>query len=722
MDIKTVRVLLMDPDERLRNQISSNLKKSGNIFVGVPNSDKMLKILEDDAFNIVIADMDSIEGDVGYFVSSVKQIKPDICFVAATSNLSAVNAGELIKAGVDNIVAKPLNPEEILFTIAFSIEKFSAIVQNSKNLRKIEDSLRSYKVEIDRAQEVLEQNFIDTVKTFIGLLEYRDQNLGTHCKRVATFTRAICEQYDLKDRIKKEIEIGALLHDIGKIGLSDLILLKTRDFFSRPQMTNREISTYQKHPVIGQEAIQMINTMSNVGVYVKHHHERFNGSGYPDGLKGYLIPLGARIINVIDAYDRIVFGVDKLKQKDAEVLFLKYLQKHKGDSFDPEVTENVIEFIKVIKSKEYSSEKRITIENLLPDMILARDVYSKSGVLLISQYERINGNDVERLNRFLNSEMIIDNIYIYESTVTSVIKSGNKAIKKNVDYSKLDTEKDNHTINEFIESVKELETIPEIRDAINRNILDAKSTMDDMSNIIKADPVTALKLLRMANSPIFSFTGEVDNIEDAAAMLGYNEVRRIVASLPVMDEKKDDQTYFNHRKFWKHMLGCAVVSRIIGRSLSAKNSDLYFTAGLFHDIGKLIFHQFSHDKFMKVIFTANRDSVFYRKAERNIFGQTHEEIGHLLLEKWNIPTNIRDAVKNHHSPMDSTVDPLLTSAVHYADIVAHMLHIGESGEKTVPKLESFAEKKLGISLSNLELYIPEIDEDLKLFEKNLFGE
>ena len=95
-------------------------------------------------------------------------------------------------------------------------------------------------------------------KTFVGLLETRGQFLGGHSKRVATFSRAVSEHYDLNDRVQREIEIGALLHDIGKIGMPDVILNKTQNYFMTSQLSIQELYSVHAHPIIGQEAVEMI--------------------------------------------------------------------------------------------------------------------------------------------------------------------------------------------------------------------------------------------------------------------------------------------------------------------------------------------------------------------------------------------------------------------------------------------------------------------------------
>ncbi|MFC1694136.1 HDOD domain-containing protein, partial [Candidatus Latescibacterota bacterium] len=641
--------------------------------------------------------------------------------IIVTDNKADQNILKAVQLGADNIIFKPIEVEKLPLEIAYTIERQKINFQNREYVKDLERNVENFTKEFSQFNEIQEQNFVDTIKIFVGLLESRNKNLGSHSKRVATFSRALSDQYDLKERVKRDIEIGALLHDIGKMCIPDNILLKTQNYFSKDQLTIKELNIYQKHPLIGYEAVEMVNLLSNVGDYIKYHHERFDGSGYPEGLTGFYIPLGARIISVVDVYEKIVFSVEKRKQGETEILFLKYLQKHRGKIFDPEAVDIMVKYLKEIKSKKYSSERRISISDLTPGMILARDLYSKSGVLVISQYERVTGNDIERINRFLISDMIIDSIYIYESSQATRLAHRGKVLK--IDTSSTKTDKGNITFEnvcETIDSIKDIQTLPEVYNSFIKFMSDEKITRDDLPNILKRDPITALKILRIANTPLFSLSHKVTTVEEAISLLGYNETRKIATSVSVLQESNYETDVFNRKAFWIHMIGCASISKIIAKHIGTELTEEYYIAGLFHDVGKLIFDQFYPKEFRKLIQFVDQQSIFYRKGERLVFGQNHMEVGEYFLNKWNIPDVIKDAVKYHHSPMDSKIDPVLASAVHLSDLVAHMLHIGESGEKTVPKYMGFAEKKLGILISDLETLLPEIDEEVKQSQEILF--
>ena len=721
VDQPLTKILVVDDNKDDSSKLISSLESSGYVCFAADNADSAIDVLEHEPIKLIFFAINDQEKEGITLLKEIKLKKPDVGVIIITDGGVEQDVFDEMKSLPDNILFKPIDFNKMPHVVAYTIEKHKINLQNREHVKDLERKLENSTKELDQFNEIRDQNFIDTIKTFVGLLETRDQHLGSHCKRVATFSRALSEQYDLKERVKSDIEVGALLHDIGKMGLPDQILMKTQSFFSKTQLTLKERGIYQKHPIIGSEVVKMLNMLSTVGDYIKYHHERFDGTGYPDGLTGFYIPLGARIINVADAYEKIVFGVDKKKQSEAEILFFRFLQKHKGKIFDPEAADNMVAYIKEIKSKEYSSEKRISISDLTPGMILARDLYSKSGVLVISQYERVTGNDVERISRFLASDMIIDSIYIYEASEAS--KQVRKKKISKVDTSKIESEKSGlsfEKVCETIDSVMDIRTLPEIHDSFMKFMSDTKSTKEDMANIFKRDPVIALTIIRFANSPLFGYSNKVTTVEEAYTILGYNETRNIVTSGMVFENEDYESDVFNRKEFWKHMVGSACVCRIIAKHIRAKVIDEYYVAGLLHDIGKLILDQLFPEHFRNVIQIVDKQSIFYRKAERLIFGQTHMEIGEYFLNHWNIPDVIKDAVRNHHSPMDSKIDPILTSAVHLSDIIAHLLHIGESGEKAVPKLEGFAEQKLGITLSNLETLLPEIDEDLKQSQEILF--
>lgn len=144
------------------------------------------------------------------------------------------------------------------------------------------------------------RDLLATIDTLIGLIELKDSYTGGHSQRVRTWAVAIAEALRLSPTEVEDIEIAACLHDIGKIGISGAILNKP------DRLTSGEYEFIKKHPLIGETTVRSIERLQNVSKIIRHHHEFYNGLGYPDGLAGETIPLGSRVICVADAYDAMM--------------------------------------------------------------------------------------------------------------------------------------------------------------------------------------------------------------------------------------------------------------------------------------------------------------------------------------------------------------------------------------------------------------------------------
>jgi len=712
---RTARIVIVDGDGNRCESLKRAVVGAGYTVASADDPEKALHLLVHDPADLLFVDAVFFDGDADDFSGTVRSRYPETAIVILADTMDGVDPSEAFSRGFDDVRLRAGVESDLAFYIPLTIERRRLQVESGVRIDELEARAERNEQEFRATRQELDQNYIDTIKTFIGLLETRFKYLGGHCKRVATFCRTISEKYDVNDRVKSEIEIGALLHDIGKIALPDALVQKARDYFMVSQLSKREHDIIKRHPVIGQEAVEMIEMLKHAGVYIRHHHEQFDGGGYPDGLEGGYIPLGARIIAVVDAFDRIVTSVEKARRKNAESTFLKFVRKHRGQLFDPEATDYLLQLIWDLKSREYSRERRVDITSLAPGMVLSRDVFTKSGVLLISQYERLTPKDITRLEVFHHSGLVMGFVYIYSS------REQVRAAKKDVRPVEKKPEKPSVILSfrevcAAIDGTRDFKTLPSSYRIVTDMLGDPKSTRDDIARILKRDIVIVTKLLRIVNSPLFGFDRSIATIEDAIPLLGFNEIRSIVASLSVLEtagDGKEGDDLFDRPAFWRHSIACAIVSRIIAQKVGIQHPEELFTAGLMHDIGKLVLDQLFPDEFRRVLSMVRNESVFLRQAERQVFGGAHQSAGEYLLEKWGMPEMLIDTVKNHHAPMDSTVDPVAVSAVHVADILVHMLDVGKSGEPTVPRLDSYAERKLGITLSDIELLVPEIDEKIK---------
>jgi putative nucleotidyltransferase with HDIG domain len=183
--------------------------------------------------------------------------------------------------------------------------------------------------------------YLDTIRALAAAIDAKDPYTKGHSERVAEMSLALAQELNLSDKDIENIEYTALLHDIGKIGIADNILGKNSS------LTNKEFDKIKEHTVMGAKIIEPVDFLKNSYEAIYHHHERYNGDGYPDGIKEKKIPLSARIIAVADAYDAM--GSDRpYRKKLSHNKILKELKEQSGQQFDPEV---VKAFISVLKRK-----------------------------------------------------------------------------------------------------------------------------------------------------------------------------------------------------------------------------------------------------------------------------------------------------------------------------------------------------------------------------------
>jgi len=177
--------------------------------------------------------------------------------------------------------------------------------------------------------------YLETIRTLAAAIDAKDPYTQGHSERVAQMAVALAQELNLSDKDIENIEYTALLHDIGKIGIDDRILGK------KGSLTNEEFDKIKEHPIVGAKIIEPIDFLKNSYQAIYHHHERYNGNGYPDGLKSENIPILARIIAVADTYDAM--GSDRpYRKKLSQDKIMKELTEQSGKQFDPEVVKALI--------------------------------------------------------------------------------------------------------------------------------------------------------------------------------------------------------------------------------------------------------------------------------------------------------------------------------------------------------------------------------------------
>lgn len=196
--------------------------------------------------------------------------------------------------------------------------------------------LRIEKLEKDNQR--LQQIYVEVTQALTGTIDAKDKYTNGHSSRVALYSKMLAERMGLSAQEQENIYMQAILHDIGKIGVPDTIINKPG------KLTDEEYEVIKTHPVIGSDILKSITSLKGIEVGARSHHERYDGKGYPDGLKGEEIPLAARIIGVADAYDAMTSNRSYRNYLSQEVV-REQIEKGKGTQFDPEVAACMLEIM-----------------------------------------------------------------------------------------------------------------------------------------------------------------------------------------------------------------------------------------------------------------------------------------------------------------------------------------------------------------------------------------
>ncbi len=419
-------VLIVDDDENVLSSLRRLLRMDGYPVHTASSANEGMEILRGNPIGLVISDNAMPEVGGAEFLRRVRECRPDVTRIMLTGHADLESATAAINRGeVYRFVTKPWDPEGLRLLVRQGLEQHRLVCENLRMqalIRQQNAALTRWNEKLKetveaRTQEIKEKNakletlyqqlkasFINTIKVFTNLVERRDPAIGGHGRRVAGIARSIVLQMRLGDDTAKEVEVAALLHDIGKIGLPDGIL--NRDEGS---LTPKELSLLRQHPLIGQAALQIVDSLERIGVLVRHHHERWDGKGYPDRLKGERIPLGSRIIAVADAFDHY------LEAKSGSPAAFVQAQSMLGRdiALDRSVVRALGQVTQDAPEPDLDSEVAVAVPELREGMVVSRDLRAETGVLLIPQGEAIRESYIARLINLARQKVIPPTIYVH---------------------------------------------------------------------------------------------------------------------------------------------------------------------------------------------------------------------------------------------------------------------------------------------------------------------
>lgn len=271
--------------------------------------------------------------------------------------------------------------------------------------------------------------------------------------------------------------------------------------------------------------------------------------------------------------------------------------------------------------------------------------------------------------------------------------------------------------------IKQLPSLPAVVTDIMALIDDVDVDVVALEKKIGQDQSLAARILHIANSPFYGFTGNIGAIKDAVVLLGLHAVRNLVLAASVMKQfPPRSGKQINRVAFWQHSIGTSIASRVIAEQYGL-DKDIGFSAGLLHDIGKLALDSYFPVEYTQVLIYREQQECLLVEAENAILGFDHTEVGACIARHWNLPELITTAIEHHHTPGDQCPSPVV-DLVHISDIICRGLGIGSGGDDLVPQLQPAAMERLGIEWSALKGLFYEIEQrnsDSNLFLAEITG-
>jgi HD-like signal output (HDOD) protein len=263
-----------------------------------------------------------------------------------------------------------------------------------------------------------------------------------------------------------------------------------------------------------------------------------------------------------------------------------------------------------------------------------------------------------------------------------------------------------------LNNIYNLPLIPKIIVEVTKILSTENVKNPDLVKVISKDQGLVTKILSIANSPLYGIPRKVTTIDFALLILGVNEIRNIVSALSIIESfKNKTDKYLDQKEFWLHSFVVGSAAKRLTEDFGDKNSGEAFIAGLLHDVGISVIHRYFHTNFISIIEMVKDQGKSYYEAEMEVLGLTHEQIGYMLLEKWNFPISLCDAVLHHHSPKESTNGTNLVAVVHLADYMTQKLGVGNFEWDKGLQVEKESAEMLGFKEEN------ELDEFIVKYEE-----
>jgi putative two-component system response regulator len=339
-------ILVIDDEKTMCNLLKDSLSEQGYNVTTTQKARNGLQHVRNSLFDLIITDLKMPKVDGIEIMRRIKESDPDNTVIVITGYPSFETVQEALRLGAYDYITKPFNLEEIFFIVKRAVEFRRLRLANKKLMKELEEEniilekkVKERTGDLKELYKNMQSAYMATVKALAQAIDAKDHYTHSHSQNVTKYAVAIAKEMGFSQREVHTLREACQLHDLGKIGIHDYILNKSE------KLTQEEWEKIRSHSLRGAEILEPLTFLDKAIILIRQHHEKYDGTGYPNGLTGEEIKLGARIIAVADAFDAMISERPYRKAYSKKYAISK-LKETSGTQFDPQIVKSFLEVLK----------------------------------------------------------------------------------------------------------------------------------------------------------------------------------------------------------------------------------------------------------------------------------------------------------------------------------------------------------------------------------------
>jgi HD-GYP domain-containing protein (c-di-GMP phosphodiesterase class II) len=625
---------------------------------------------------VVFLDLEAAGADWSRVVFELRGLYPEAAVVLKTSNLDEKSLLEWMHWGANDVLRKPVSAA----LLAACAEHWASVPRAAGDKAAGADG--------PPARQML----TSAIHMLVELMEAKDKFSVGYAREVGALAEKITQAMHLPDRARHSVRVAALLHDVGRVALEDAVVNK------KTELTPAEQQHVATHIVMGERILQHLFPDSDVPLVVRHHHEWFNGRGYPDRLKGEEIPVGSRILAVADAYVAMTQDRPHRPRHNAEET-LREVCVRAGTQFCPKVVAALLDALGYRPSQQGGCVAAGATG--VPVTAASLTTASPASAGTVNGHNKDHGGTRPAVAHPPGNS----------PAPAATPPEGLEPAAAGSDDGPLSPKE----IQWRLKQVMDLRALPNIVSEIVAMTADEDRNISDVAAKIKCDHALATKLLRLANSAFYGARMKVESIDRAVVKLGLDRVRQLVIGVSVVDQWQESQQVgrVNRRDFWQHSMAAALLAPRIADACGLDYSEAAFTAGLLHDIGLLVMQEALGQRYTNLLEKVRAERLFLPAAERAHFEVDHASVMRAIGHNWNMPEELVEGIAWHHGAWDE-VQKLSPRALQFvlciraADVLSSALGFGDSRLESIEMIPETFLNFLGLKREKVDKMVEDI--------------